>query len=133
MSYLACTDNSYLLRRAQTQDTWARDGGGTATDFERRAGAGELRRTVVHALSVVGESATLAAPYMLHPFPSHPIILPWVLLVISFSLVYGNQGLFRVLYTSWMYAPYAFQNNRVLRLNGLGFLVYIYSYKVYKG
>lgn len=68
MSYLACTDNSYLLRRAQTQDTWARVGGGTATDFEfeRRAGAGELRRTVVPALSVVGERATLAAPYMLH-------------------------------------------------------------------
>lgn len=66
MSYLACTDNSYLLRRAQTQDTLARVGGGTATDFERRAGAGELRRTVVPALSVVGERATLAAPYMLH-------------------------------------------------------------------
>lgn len=98
MWYLACTDNSYLLRRALTQDTWARSGGGTATDFGRE-----------RELESSGEPQFLRCPLfesaphsqhpircILHPFPSHPIILPWVLLVISFSLVYGNQGLFRV-------------------------------------
>lgn len=93
MWYLTCTDNSYLLRRALTQDTWARSGGGTATDFEKRAGAGELRRTVVPALSAVRERATLAAPYTLHiaSLPLAPNYIPvgfyWLLVFLLYMVI----------------------------------------------